>query len=432
MPTFFYKALQADGKTAEGQLEAGGRAEAFRQMESQSLRPISLKEGINGKTKAVASKPAAIATNTGNSSAATDPAQSESGMKLSFGSDKISARVLENFTRLLSSLLAAGVPLSRALVILQKEAANPTAKAKWKQIHDLVVDGMSLADAMSKSPDTFPKVYVAMVEAGETGGFLDVVLGQIADFQEREKEMRSKVIAAMIYPTILLGLAICVLVVMLVFFIPQFQKMFTGVGGELPLLTRMIVGLSEVVRSYGLIVTVVIVVAGFLARTWVVSAVGRRTWEGLILRLPVIGNLVAQFAMSRFCRMLGTLLGAGVPLINSLNVARRSIGNQILVDAVSTSIDLVKEGKALGVSLAGCRTLFAGSVLEMISVAEESGRLDQELVRIAIVTEGDLDRQLKTAVALVEPLLLFLIAAFIGTLFIGMVLPIFTLQDYIK
>src|SRR2546425_10209344 len=125
-------------------------------------------------------------------------------------------------------------------------------------------------------------------------------------------------------------------------------------------------------------------------------------------------------------------LGAGVPLINGLNVARRSIGNQILVDAVSNSIDRVKEGKALGVSLGECRTLFAGSVLEMISVAEESGRLDQELVRIANVTEGDLDRQLKTAVALAEPLMLFFIAAFIGTIFISMVLPIFTLQDYIK
>src|SRR5205814_2549597 len=136
---------------------------------------------------------------------------------------------------------------------------------------------------------------------------------------------------------------------------------------------------------------------------WVVSPAGRRSWEGMILRLPVIGNLVAQFAMSRFCRMLGTLLGAGVPLINGLNVARRSIGNQILVDAVSNSIERVKEGKALGVSMSDCRTLFSGSILQMVSVAEESGRLDQELVRIANVTEGDLDRQLNTAVARAEP-----------------------------
>jgi type II secretory pathway component PulF len=285
---------------------------------------------------------------------------------------------------------------------------------------------------MSKSPETFPKVYTAMVEAGETGGFLDVVLSQIADFQAREKEMRSKVMAALLYPAILLVLALGVLVFLLVFFIPRFQTLFTVAGGALPLLTQIIVGMSEVVRSYGLLVAVVIVIAVALARAWIVSPAGRRSWEGLILRVPVIGNLVAQFAMSRFCRMLGTLLGAGVPLINGLNVARRSIGNQILVDAVSNSIERVKEGKALGVSLAECRTLFPGSVLEMISVAEESGKLDAELVRIANVTEGDLDRQLKMAVSLAEPLMLFFIAAFIGTIFIGMVLPIFTLQDYIK
>jgi type IV pilus assembly protein PilC len=136
--------------------------------------------------------------------------------------------------------------------------------------------------------------------------------------------------------------------------------------------------------------------------------------------------------MARFCRMLGTRLGAGVPLINGLNVARRSIGNQVLVDAVSNSIERVKEGKQLGPSLGDCRTLFAGSVLEMIAVAEESGKLDAELVRIANVTEGDLDRQLKATVAMAEPMMLFFIAAFIGTIFIGMVIPIFTLQDYIK
>jgi type II secretory pathway component PulF len=340
--------------------------------------------------------------------------------------------VLENFTRLLSSLLAAGVPLSRALVILQKEAANPVAKAKWKEVHDLVVDGLSLADAMSKSPDTFPRVYVAMVEAGETGGFLDVVLAQIAEFQAREKEMKSKVMTAMLYPAILLFLALSVLTFLMVFFIPRFKLIFAGFHADLPVLTQVIVGTSDLMRAYGLVVAVALGITGFMVRNWFASTAGRRTWEGLILRMPTIGPLVAQYAMARFCRMLGTLLGAGVPLINCLNVARRSIGNQILVDAVSNSIEQVKEGKALGTSLGECRTLFSGSTLEMISVAEESGRLDQELVRIANVTEGDLDRQMKTAVAMAEPLMLFFIAGFIGTIFIGMVLPIFTLQQYVK
>jgi len=416
MPLFDYKALQLDGAIAQGQLEAAGRAEAFRQMEGLGLRPITLAE----RAAAQAAK----------SNGADTPATG--GLSLKLGGDKISARDLENFTRLLSSLLAAGVPLSRALTILHKEATSPAAATKWKEIHGLVIDGMSLADAMAKSPETFPRVYVAMVQAGETGGFLDLVLAQIADFQAREKEMRSKVLTAMLYPLILFVLAMCVVVFLLVFFIPRFQLIFAGNNAALPMLTQVIVGISHLVRTYGLFLLAGLIVAGVSLRSWFNSEKGRRAWEGMILRLPIVGPLVAQFAMSRFSRMLGTLLGASVPLVQALNVARKSLGNQILVDAVSESITRVSEGGQLGQSLASCRGLFPGSVIEMISVAEESGKLDVELVRIANVTEGDLDRQLKTAVAFAEPVMLFFIAGFIGTIFIGMVLPIFTLQEHIK
>jgi type II secretory pathway component PulF len=220
--------------------------------------------------------------------------------------------------------------------------------------------------------------------------------------------------------------------VLLVFFIPRFQKVFASVHGTLPLITQIIIGVSHVVRSYGFFVAAGLVGAGFLVRTWFASQKGRRIWEGLVLHSPLVGPLVAQFAMARFCRMLGTLLGAGVPLVQGLNVARRSIGNQILVDAVAQSIQRVQQGGRLGQSLADCKDLFTGSILEMVSVAEESGKLDTELVRIASVTEADLDRNLKTAVAFAEPLMLFLIAGFIGIIFIGMLLPVFSLQDYIK
>jgi len=416
MPTFSYKALQADGKIAEGRLEAPGRPDALRQMEALGLRPMNLAEKVGAK----------------NSSAL--PAGLEGFGKISFkvGSGKVSAKELENFTRLLSSLLASGVPLSRALVILQREASSPVAQAEWKKIHDLVVDGVPLAEAMAKSPETFPRVYVAMVEAGEAGGFLDVVLAQIAEFQAREKDLKSKVMTAMLYPCILFVLAVVVLTVLLVFFIPKFQKVFASIHGALPLITQVIIGASHLVRSYGLLVAAGLVGVALLARAWFVSEKGKRMWEGIVLQAPLAGPLIAQFAMARFCRMLGTLLGAGVPLVHGLNVARRSIGNQILVDAVGQSIERVQQGGRLGQSLADCKKLFSGSTLEMISVAEESGRLDSELVRLAAVTEGDLDRNLKTAVAFAEPLMLFLIAGFIGTIFIGMLLPILTMADYIK
>lgn len=439
MPVFAYKALQTDGNAVEGELEASGRQEAIRQIDILGLRPVRLAErnGASDKSSRAkpsrpASRPTAKEKTAQKEGTPADTSAASSGKLSLGGKGKVTPRMLENFTRLLSSLLAAGVPLSRALTILQKEAANPVAREKWKQIHDLVVDGMPLADAMARSPETFPKVYVAMVEAGETGGFLDVVLAQIADFQSREKEMKGKVMTALLYPVILLGLALVVLTGLLVFFIPRFQKIFASFGGKLPLITQMIVNTSDFLRAYGIFIALGLLIVGFLLRNWFTSPNGRRSWEGMILRAPAIGPLVAQFAMTRFCRMLGTLLGAGVPLINGLNVARRSIGNQILVDAVSESIELVKEGKQLGPSLSNCRTLFTGSTIEMVSVAEESGKLDSELVRIASVTEGDLDRQMKATVALVEPLLLFFIAAFIGVIFIGMALPIFSLQDHIK
>ena len=415
MPVFQYKALQGNGSIAEGQLEAAGRPEAFAQMAGLGLRPVSLFEKAGASSKKAAAVPISLGS-----------------ISLFKKVHKVSSRALEDFTRLLSSLLAAGVPLSRALVILHKESSNPAAHAKWKEIHDLVIDGMSLADAMGKSPDTFPRVYIAMVQAGETGGFLDLVLAQIADFHAREKDLRSKMTAAMLYPCVLLFLALAVLVFLLTYFIPKFQGIFKGLGAALPLPTQIVLAASHVVRSYGFFVLVGIIIVGALVRNWVASEKGRRVWEGLILRMPVVGPLVAQFAMARFCRMLGTLLGAGVPLIQGLNVARKSMGNQILVDAVAQAIERVQQGGQLGASLAECKGLFPSSVVEMIAVAEESGRLDQELVRIANVTEGDLDRHLKTAVALAEPLMLFFIAAFIGSIFISMVLPIFTMQEYIK
>jgi len=345
MPNFQYRGLQQDGVVAEGVIEAGGRQEAFRLLEERGLTPLNLAEDNS------------------------IPQNGQPKSPFHWKRKKVPFSSLESFTRQLSNLLAAGVPLSRALTILSKEAAVPAAAEKWKEVHDLVVDGTSLAEAMSRSPETFPRVYVAMTQAGETGGFLDVVLGQIAEFQSREKELRAKVFAALIYPAVLLCLAISVLIFLLVFFIPRFQTIFTGFGAALPTLTQAIVNVSAFVRQYGLLVAAAIGVVYFLVRKWLQTDAGRRQWENLLLALPVIGPLQASFSMARFCRMLGTLISAGVPLINALTVARRSISNQTLVDTVVNSIERVKQGSRLADSLSSCGELFPGSVLEMISVA---------------------------------------------------------------
>ena len=415
MAVFTYKALATNGGIAEGKLDASGRQDAMRALEERGLTALRLTEVASAAAGAPAKE-----------------AQAQTSSGLSFQSKRVSFEALEDFTRSLSSLLTAGVPLSRALTILYKESANPAAAAKWKDLYDLVVDGVSLADAMSRSPEVFPRVYVAMVEAGEAGGFLDVVLGQVADFQAREKELRAKVTAALMYPAVLLTLALGVVIFLMVFFIPRFQVLFAGFHAALPMLTQVIIAASDLLRHYGIFIAAGVVAALYFGRHWLRNDKNRRLWEAALMRSPVAGPLAAQLAMARFCRMLGTLLGAGVSLMSSLGVARRSLGYQTLIDLIADSTDRVSKGQSLAASLADCRALFPGSTLEMISVAEESGRLDKELVRLAAVTEITLDRQLKTAVALAEPLMLFLIAGFIGVIFIGMVIPIFTIQDYIK
>lgn len=409
MAIFQYRAIQGDGSIAQGNLDAGNRQEVCRQLEARGLKPISVTEGAQ----------AAQAR--------------QAGGGLFPRSRRVSQRDLENFTRQLSSLLASGVPLSRAMNILCREASSPAAKEQWKRINDLVVDGTSLANAMALSPQTFPRVYTAMVEAGETGGFLELVLSQIADFQAREKDLRGKVVSAMVYPIVLMCIATAVVIFLMLFFIPTFQTMFNDLGAELPWITTVVVSISEFVGSkYGALLAMGILFGVYLLRKWLESEQGRRQWQHFVLRVPVLGPLVARYAMARFCRMLGTLLASGVALMTSLRVASETIGNQTLTDAVSNSIDRVKQGDALAASLADCRELFAGSVLEMISVAEETGRLDKELLRIAQEAEEEMERQLRMAVSLMEPLMLVVMASVIAVIFIAMVLPIFEIGDQIS
>jgi type II secretory pathway component PulF len=344
---------------------------------------------------------------------------------------KVSAKVVESFTRELANLLAGGVPLSRSLSLLRREAANDDARQLWNAIHDDVVGGTALADAMAKYPRNFSTVYVAMIRAGEAGGFLDVVLAQIADFRTREQDLKGKVKMAMVYPIILALLAVGVLVFLLTFFIPRFSGIFAQFGANLPSLTLFIIAASNLVKHYGLFVLAGAVIGVVAFKRIVSTSAGRRNFEMLLLAVPMLGQIIAHFALVRFARMLGTLVGAGVPLVASLRVAREAIGNQVLADTVTQAIGQVQQGTALSKSLASSPKLFPGSVVEMIAVAEETGRLDKELLRLAAAYEADLDRQLKLLVAVAEPLMLFVMAGVIGTVVVGMLLPVFNLQDLI-
>ena len=405
MPVFTYTALDTAGKETTGTVTADGRSAALNQLAGQGLHPVTVEER-------------------------QDAAKVLSAERLATG--RVSQASLETFTRQLANLLAAGVPLSRALQVLSREASQPAARRQWVAIHDDVVGGTSLGDALARFPRTFPPVYVAMVRAGETGGFLDLVLSQIADFRSREQELKGKVKAALVYPAVLATLATGVLTFLLTYFIPRFSAIFAEFGGSLPGLTRAIVAASNLVVRHGVVVLIAAVLVVLVMRRLLASDTGRRRIEGIILALPAVGSVVARFALVRFCRMLGTLLGAGVPLVPALRVAREAIGNQILADTVTQAVNDVQHGASVARSLAESRQLFPPAVVEMVVVAEESGRLNDELVRIAAAYESELDRRLRMLVALAEPALLFIMAGVVGTVVIGMLLPVFTLQDLIR
>jgi len=402
---FTYTALDASGTETTGVLSVDTRRAAIERVAEMGLHPVSVEER-------------------------DEPAVSEA--KRASGLGRVSRASVEAFTRELANLLAAGVSLSRALHILAREASSSAARRQWEAVHDDVVGGASLADALARWPRLFPPVYVAMVHAGETGGFLDVVLEQIADFRARERDLLGRVKAALVYPVVLAVLASAVLAFLLTYFIPRFSAMFAQFGGALPWLTRAIVATSHIAVRYGpgaLLFLGVLVVVG---RRALAADSGRRAFERAVLRTPAVGRVVARFALVRFCRMLGTLVGAGVPILAALRVAREAVGNQTLADAVNRAIEDLQRGLPLAASLAASPELFPAAVAEMVAVAEESGRLDKELIRLAATYESELDRRLRMLVAVAEPAILFIMAGIVGTVVIGMLLPVFTLQDLIR
>ena len=409
MPAFAYTALAKDGRRTSGTVAAENRSAAIAQVTRQGLSPVKVAEA---KSLAAAKKK-------------VDPAAVAAG--------RVPAKAVEAFTRELANLLAGGVPLSRAMALLRKESSNSAAKQLWSELHEDVVGGTAFADALAKHPKSFSSVYVAMVRAGEAGGFLDVVLTQISDFRTREADLKGKVKAALVYPIVLALLAVGVLIFLMTFFIPRFTGIFAQFGSSLPALTVFIIAMSHVVASrWGLAVAAVVVVVVVAIRRAAATKEGKRRLELVMLGTPLLGQVVAHFALVRFTRMLGTLVGAGVSLVVSLRTAREAIGNQTLADTVSHAIEQVQRGVALSAALASSPKLFPPSVVEMIAVAEETGRLDKELMRIATTYEADLDRQLRLLVAIGEPMMLFLMAGVIGTIVVGMLLPILNLQDVVK
>lgn len=321
MPYFVYTALTGDGEKVSGSLTVETRDAVLDYIYGKGMRPLSVEEKDNKNN--------------------LKEERNFAGM------GRVSQGNVEVFLRQIANLLTAGIPLNRAIEIILREVSHPSVRKQWSEIRNDVVGGESLAAAFAKWPKSFPPVYVAMVRAGETGGFLNVVLEQIADFRAREQDLKGRVKAALVYPMLLVVIAVTVLTFLMIFFIPKFSSIFEEFGGSLPLLTRFIMSFSAGIVKYGLLLIAIIVALIIGIRRTLSGKAGKRAVERLFIKVPIFGTVLVRFGLVRFCRMLGTLLDAGVSLVMSLNVAREAIGNQSLSDVVTQAIDKVKNGMSL-------------------------------------------------------------------------------------
>ena len=390
MPKFRYTALNADGRQVSGQLEAEGEAAAVRILGERQLFPVNI--------------------------ASADASQSKRR--------RVSSRDIGMMYGQLADLIGSGVPMLRALDSLIRSTVNSQLKAILKEVRTAVADGQTLTDALRKFPEVFPPLHTSMVQAGERASFLEDVLRSLSEFLERLDELRAKVMGAMIYPALLSALGGTVMAGALIFFVPKFEPLLAGAQKPLP--TVLLFGASTILRSYWYIVALVL--AGLIGA--LVSALSkessRRTLEIWQHRVPVVGTALKMLAITRFCRILGTMLANGVPMLGALKIAKDATGSRLLGEKIAIAAESIRDGKSLSGPLSQ-GGLFPDQIMAMITVAEESNKLDKVLLQIANTVERRTNQQVDQSVRLIEPVILCLVAAGIGFLALGLLLPIFTL-----
>ena len=339
---------------------------------------------------------------------------------------RVKSRDVGIFYGQLGDLLGAGVPLLRSLRTLIETSPNPRLQAYLKEVHGSVADGQALYEAMSEFPETFPPLHIAMIRAGERASFLEDVLQNLAGFLERLDELRSKVLGAMIYPLLLTCVGLAVMVGALVFFVPRFEPLLAGVDMALP--TAAVFGLSKVIRQYGFLLLIALGGAGALLWTGIRSHQGQRMIEKWRLKIPVVGLALKLVAITRFCRILGTMLANSVPMLQALAIAKDATGSALMADQIAAATESVREGKTLTEPLRE-GGLFPAQIVSMLEVAEEANQLEKVLLQIADTVERRTNRQVDQAVSLLEPVILCAVAAGIGFLAFGLLLPIFTMAS---
>jgi type II secretion system protein F len=335
------------------------------------------------------------------------------------------------FARQLADLLKVGITLNRALDTLARQAPNTELGRIVDNLRADVSSGTPLSDALGKFPRIFSGLFISMIQAGEVGGFLEDSLERVATFQEKSQELISRVKAAMAYPVLLAVMGTATVIFLLVFFIPKFTTIFADMGGVLPWPTLVLIGLSDFLQEYGLFLVVGLTVATFLLFRALATDSGRLTFDRLRLRVPVIGPIFRRTAIARFGRVLGTLLHSGVSILDALDITRKAVGNLHIGEGIARARIQVQEGRRLAEPLRGMRE-FPPMVVDMIAIGEETGNLDEVLVKVADNYDKQVDRSVKVMVSLMEPAMLVVMGGVVGAIVIAMLLPVFTLQSLVN
>jgi len=351
-------------------------------------------------------------------------------MSFKFGG-KVKDKEMAIFTRQFSTMIDAGLPLVQCLNILAEQSESKTLRSVTGQVARHVEAGSTLADALRRHPRTFDDLFTNLVEVGEAGGILDVVLQRLAAYIEKAAALKRKVKAAMVYPCAIIGVALLVVIFMLTFVIPTFAQMFKDLGADLPLPTKIVMMLSDFVRGYILLLIAGMIGAVMALRSYYRTEGGRATIDALMLKTPVFGTLVRKVAVARFTRTLGTLVQSGVPILDGLRITARTAGNKVVEKAVLQCRAAVTEGKTLADPL---RTsgVFPPMVTQMISVGEQTGALDAMLSKIADFYDDEVDTAVSTLTSLLEPIMIVFLGVVVGGLVVAMYLPIFKLVTLVK
>lgn len=395
MPTFTYTARAVNGKLEQSTIDAPSRDDVIAQLRKQRLNVVKIDEGGAVKKKRMGS---------------------------------IKMRDIVIFTRQFSTMINSGLPLVQALDILATQSENPALKDVTRQVVFDVESGNTVADALRKHPKAFTDLYVNMVAAGEAGGILDTILMRLAVFMEKNDALVRKVKGAMIYPGVIMSVAAIAITVLLVFVIPTFQNMFASAHIDLPLPTRIVIGLSHALKTYWWLVLAVIGGSGFMLKRYYATPDGKLAIDRMLLKAPVLGDVLRKSAVSRFTRTLGTLISSGVSILDGLEITAKTSGNRVIQDAIMESRASIAGGETIAAPLRKSQ-VFPPMVISMISVGEQTGGLDEMLTKIADFYDEEVDAAVSGLLALMEPVMIVFLGVVVGGMVIAMYLPIFDMVN---